>query len=136
MPDKPSLGTWLKGGVFALAGLGVIAGASAGAVSTRGFLHTAARVPGVVTRLNAGGFHPEIQFTTALGQVVSYPQGGMIKSYHAGERVSVFYNPSLPSRDPRLDTFGSLWLDWIMLGLMGIIFVGIGAFLMLGKEEQ
>jgi len=131
----PSLAARLKGGVFAFAGLCVVCGAVAGVVSTRDFLRTAARAPGIVTRLNAGGFHPEIQFTVASGQRVQYPQGGMIKSYHAGESVFVLYDPHHPGQDPRLDTFGALWMDWITLFGMGAVFIGIGSLLIFGKEE-
>lgn len=86
-----NLATRLEGGVLAVAGLGAIIGACAGAVSTRNFLQTAACAPGVVTRLNAGGFHPEIRFTAGLGQIVNSPQGGMIKRYRVGEWVSLLH---------------------------------------------
>ncbi len=136
--SKPrnDLPTRLKGGVFAVVGLSVIAGASAGAVSTHHFVQTAAHAPGVVTKLNAGGVHPEVQFTSASGRVVSYPQGGMIKSYRTGERVTVLYDPGAPSLDPHRDTFGALWLDWISLFGLGAVFVGIGLLLAFGRQQE
>jgi hypothetical protein len=33
---------------------------------------------GVVSRLDAGGSHPQVGFTTAAGQRISYAQGGEI----------------------------------------------------------
>ncbi len=133
--QKPSLGDKLKGGVFALVGLGVMIGAGAGAVSTYRFVKNAASAPGIVTRLNAGGSHPQIQFTAASGMVISYPQGGMISGYRAGQRVSVLYRPSSPNADPSLNTFGALWLDWILLLGLGAVFVSAGWLLMFGTEK-
>lgn len=134
--QKPNWGDRLKGGVFAVAGLGVMTGAAFGTVSTHTFVLSAAHAPGVVTQLNAGGSHPEIQFTAASGQVVRYPQGGMISGYRPGEKVSVLYHPSRPNDGPSLDTFGALWGMWIMLFVMGAVFVGAGSLLMLGKAEE
>ena len=59
----------------------------------------------------------------------------MIKSCHAGERVFVLYDPRRPSQNPRLDTFGALWMDWISLFGLGAAFIGVGSLLMFGKEE-
>ena len=134
-PKKPNLGDRLKGGVFAVVGLGVMVGVGFGAASTRRFVQSAAHAPGVVTRLNAGGSHPEIRFTAAAGQIVSYPQGGMISGYYPGERVSVLYDPRDPSDSPCLNAFGALWLGWIMLLGLGAAFVGAGSLLMFGKKE-
>ena len=133
---KPNLGDRLKGGVFAVVGLGVITGAAFGAVSTHHFVQMAAHAPGVVTRLNAGGSHPEIRFTAAAGQIVSYPQSGMISGYRPGERVSVLYDPRDPGDSPCLNAFGTLWLDWIMLLGLGAVFVGVGTLLMFGKAKE
>ena len=55
------------------------------------FLPQAQRAPGVVTKLNAGGSHPEIEFTSADNQVISYAQGGMISGYEVGQPVQVLY---------------------------------------------
>ena len=134
--QKPNLGDRLKGGVFAVFGLGVMFGAGVGAVSTRHFVQSAAHAPGVVTRLNAGGSHPEIRFTAAGGQIVSYPQGGMISGYHTGQRVSILYDPRDPSDSPCPSAFGALWLDWIMLFGLGAVFAGVGTLLMFGKAKE
>lgn len=129
------LGTRLKGGVFAVVRLGLTVGVLVWAASTVRFVRTAAHAPSVVSRLNAGGAHPEIVFTAASGQIVSYPQGGMIADYRAGQRVGVLYNPRRPSESPCLNTWPALWLDKVMLLLMGLLFCGIGGWLALGREE-
>lgn len=133
---KPDVIDQLKGGVFAVVGLGVIIGAGFGAVSTHRFVQTAARAPGVVTGLNAGGSHPQVQFTASSGQVVSYPQDGMISGYRTGQRVSILYDPHDPSGSPCLDVFSALWMDWIMLFGLGTVFVCAGMSLMFGKSKE
>ncbi len=73
------------------------------------FLEVAQAVDGQVERLNAGGSHPQVAFTTATGQRISYPQGGMIFGYEPGQPVRVLYDPARLRLEPVLDTFGALW---------------------------
>ncbi len=134
--ERNNLPTRLKGELFAVVGLGLIIGVIAWCVSTAHFVRSAARAPGVVTRLNAGGTHPEIQFTAASGKVVDYPQGGMIWGYHTGERVRVLYDPRCPSDSPSLDTLPALWLGQGMVLLLGIVFCGSGLGLAFGPKED
>ena len=134
--QRYDLGTRLKGGVFAVVGLGLAIGVVAWTVSTAQFIKTAGHAPGIVSKLNAGGSHPEIVFTAASGQVVSYPQGGMIGGYKTGQHVSVLYNPHNPRLDPCLDTWAALWLDKLMLLGMGLVFLCIGGWQIFGFEEK
>lgn len=134
--ERNDLPTRLKGGLFAVVGLGLIIGVIAWCVSTANFIRSAARAPGVVTRLNAGGSHPEIQFTVASGEVVTYPQGGIIWGYHTGERVWVLYDPRSPNSDPTLDTIPALWFDQGMMLLMGLVFLSIGLWTAFGPKED
>ena len=137
-PPKPrnDLLTRLKGGVFAVVGLCLTIGVCAWSVSNLHFIRTAARAPGIVTRLNAGGAHPEISFTAASGQVVDYPQGGMIGWYRTGQHVWVLYNRRDPGDSPCLDTIPALWFDGGMLLLMGLVFLSMGLFLAFGPKEE
>ena len=128
--------TRLKGGVFAVVGLGLTVGVCAWSVSSLHFIRCAARAPGIVTKLNAGGSHPEVSFTAASGEVVDYPQGGMILGYHAGQPVTVLYDPHHPRDSPCLDTIPALWFDQGMLLLMGIVFLSIGLHLAFGPKED
>ena len=105
-------------------------------ISNLHFIQTAARAPGIVTKLNAGGSHPEVSFTAASGEVVDYPQGGMISGYHTGQHVTVLYNPRDPSDSPCLDTIPALWFDQGMLLLMGLAFLIIGLYLVFGPKEE
>ena len=119
---NPALRT-LKSIVFTLVGVGLMIGASCWAASTWRFVVRAAIAPGTVVKLNAGGAHPEIRFTTAAGQAVEYPQGGMIWGYHAGEKVEVLYDPQNPTTDPVINTSGALWGFTAMDFLLGTAFV-------------
>ena len=75
--DNPALRT-LKSIVFTLIGVGLMISALCWAASTWRFMARAKAASGLVVKLNAGGAHPEIRFTTATGQTIEYPQGGMI----------------------------------------------------------
>lgn len=93
------------------------------AYSTREFVQHAARANGVVVALNAGAAHPEIEFTSASGEKISFPAGGFI-SFRKGQRAAVLYRREDPYRGPRLDHFGQLWAPLIIsasLALMGIL---------------
>ena len=111
---------------FTLIGLGLLVAAVLVGRSTLHFIRTALRAPGVVTRLNAGGSHPEVQFTARSGQVVSYPQGGEISGYQAGDRVTVLYDPRQPASTACTDVPGALWDAAGGLGFLGVVFFGVG----------
>ena len=113
----------VKSIVFTLVGVGLMIGAVGWGISTGRFMTRAASAPGVVVRLNHGGAHPEVRFTTAAGEVIEYPQGGIIWGYRVGDRVEVLYEPEHPDRDPIIHTTGALWGFVAMDFLMGAVFV-------------
>jgi hypothetical protein len=86
---------------------------------------------GVVTSLNAGGSHPEIEFTTATGETVSYPQGGMIFGYQPGDRVRVLYLPSAPRETATLDAFGARYSWACFLGAAGCMPLVLGVVMLI-----
>lgn len=84
---------------------------------------------GFVVRLNAGGSHPQIQFRTRMGQIVSYPQGGFVFDYRKGDKVKVLYNPGDPSGNPVVKAFWILWgdvLQYISIGALILVYAVIG----------
>lgn len=95
---------------------------------TRAFLRSAVVVPGVVSALNAGGSHPQIDFTTPNGTRVSYPQGGLIFGYRPGQSVRVLFDPRDPEGTARLDAFGALWFDTVALSVLGLVFLVVGVY--------
>ncbi len=95
--------------VFTLVGLALMVSAVCWAVSTFHFVARAASAPGLVVKLNGGGAHPEVRFTTAAGGTIEYPQGGMIWGCRAGDRVEVLYEPENPTGSAVINRPGALW---------------------------
>ncbi|RQT27967.1 DUF3592 domain-containing protein [Burkholderia contaminans] len=116
-----------KGIVFTIAGTCMLIATALYAQSTREFLRTSVVVPGHVIKLNAGPHHPEIAFTTLAGEQVEYPQGGAV-SVQDGATVEVRYTPDAPGMSARMNTFGAIWGDVLMIGGMGVVFFlgGVG----------
>jgi hypothetical protein len=79
-----------------------------------------------VERLNAGGTHPQIQFTTPAGDRVSYPQGGLIFGYEPGQTVRVLFEAHDPKGTAQIDAIGALWFDSIGLSFVGLIALLVG----------
>jgi hypothetical protein len=119
------LGKLLLGVLFALIGIGLLGIALNLAVDRREFLTHAQSADGVVSRLNAGGSHPEIAFTTDTGENISYPQGGLIFGYQSGQAVRVHYLPEQPARAV-IDDAGALWGPSGLLGCLGLLFTLAG----------
>ncbi len=118
----------MKGLFFTVIGAALLIAAVIAAMGVQRFRDAAARADGVVERLNAGGSHPQIRFTTMAGDVVSYAQGGLIFGYRAGDRVRVMYRPDRPQATARLDQFGAMWAMPLLLGFLGAGF-SIGGML-------
>lgn len=111
--------------LFGFIGVAVVAFACGWLWSVHSFTSRAVRASGVVTKLIAGGSHPEVAFVTATGEQVSSVQGGLIAGYREGERVDVLYLAEEP-RNAQLDSFGALWGFPSLFLLLGVVFVGAG----------
>ncbi|GAA3724333.1 hypothetical protein GCM10022268_35550 [Sphingomonas cynarae] len=109
----------MKGLFFTIIGAALLIAAAIAAMGVQRFRDAAARADGVVERLNAGGSHPQIRFTTMAGDVVSYAQGGLIFGYRTGDSVRVMYRPDRPQATARLDQFGAMWAMPLLLGFLG-----------------
>ena len=114
--------------VLLFAGVLLLAGAAVTALHTNRFIAHAAMRPGAVTRLNAGGSHPQINFTTQDGTLVSYPQGGMVAGFTAGQPVQVLFDPANPRATARVRSFGSLWGSSTTLAICGIVLLALASF--------
>ena len=108
--------------IFRVAGIGLILFVGVWALSTHHFIQSTSSAPGQVTRLRAGGSHPEIEFQTVEGKTISYGQNGFIFGYRVGDRVTVLYDPQHPY-DASIDTFGALWGFHVIILLMGLVFI-------------
>jgi hypothetical protein len=115
----------IKAIVFFVVGVGLLIASVVTGIALRGFISRAVSAPGVVSRLNAGGSHPEIEFTTASGEMISYPQGGLIFGYRPGQKVRVLYAEDNPKGTAHVNSFGALWFTPLTL-------FGLGLGLMIG----
>ncbi|AIO49159.1 MULTISPECIES: DUF3592 domain-containing protein [Burkholderia] len=107
-------------------GVGLLVAAAISAQSTREFLRTSIVVPGLVVKLNAGGYHPEIQFTTKTGQQISYPQGGIVTKVELGQRVEVRYQADDPDGSATMNVFAAIWDSTIVFAFMGAVAIVCG----------
>lgn len=109
--------------IFGLVGAILLAIAGYMTFARYEFLSQAQQAPGVVKALNAGGSHPEIEFTSADNHVISYPQGGMIFGYEVGQPVQVLYRRENPQATAVIQDRGALWGTQVLLGFMGLVFL-------------
>jgi len=126
----------MKGLFFAAVGAALLIAAMIATVGVQRFRHTALDADGVVERLNTGGSHPQIRFTTAGGVSISYAQGGLIFGYQPGDRVRVMYRSDQPQATARLDSAGSMWAMPLFLVLLGSGFAIGGLLHLLGTRAR
>ena len=93
-----------------------------------GFLAQAQRAEGHVSALNAGGSHPQIDFTDATGEAFSYPENGLIFGYEVGDPVTVSYLPESPNITAIIEDRGALWGANLMAGILAITFTASGGY--------
>jgi hypothetical protein len=76
---------------------------------------------------------PVVEFQTEAGTTVTFKDSlgtGWVR-YRRGERVPVLYHPARPS-EARIQSFGSLWLACLSVGVFGLVFTACGGLLLLG----
>lgn len=112
-------------GVLLLLGVALLTLAAWSAVDTAAFVARAQETIGTVSRLNAGGSHPQIEFQTETGSAVGYPQGGMIAGFRTGQSVRVLYEAADPAGSARVATFGSLWGESVVWCLAGMLLLAV-----------
>ena len=112
----------LRAATFLLVGIALLAGAAATARGAARFMRTSQVAPGVVTRLLAGASHPEIRFATPDGRSFTYPQGGLVGGYRAGQAVRVRYLPADPDESASVDRWPAVWGATLLLSLLGGVF--------------
>ncbi|VWB54630.1 hypothetical protein BLA23254_02498 [Burkholderia lata] len=114
-------------GISAIAiGVSLLIASAINAQSTREFLKTSILVPGFVVKLDAGGYHPEIQFTTRTGQQISYRQGGIVTKVELGQRVEVRYQADDPDGSATMNVFAAIWDSTIVFTSIGVVAIVCG----------
>jgi len=135
-------------GIFAVVGLGLLAGGIYSVRHTRQFLQAAVTAPGVVTenvwredrtsdRGTSGAYYPRIHFRTTDGQDVSFVSstGSSPPSYRVNEPVAILYDPQQPF-NASISSFGSLWAASIVLFGLGVTFTGPGIGFLVWKRAS
>lgn len=120
-----------SGGMFSsllitLIGAGLLLIAGKVASDRYDFVSEAKVAQGLVSELNAGGAHPQIDFTSIAGEKISYPQGGFIFGYQIGQPVRVLYAPERPANSAIIDDPWALWATPAVIGGLGLLFVICG----------
>lgn len=116
----------LRGLLFTVIGGIVLAIATRGAIGRVASLRHAQAADGIVEGLNAGGSHPQVAFTTASGERISYAQNGLVFGYREKQAVRVLYVPDDAKASATVDDLGALWGMTVLLGMMGSVFAGVG----------
>jgi len=93
--------------------------------SIASFVAGAETAPGSVVELNAGGSHPEVEFTPEGGEPIRYPQNGLIAGFAVDDSVQVLYTPGDPS-SAVIDNAGALWGFPIGGLVLGLVFAVVG----------
>lgn len=127
--------------VFALAGVGMLAGSVFLYKTTSSFLAEAIKAPGTVVELVASQssdgttYRPIVQFKRQNGQTVTFESstGSNPPSYSQGQRVEVFYRPTAP-QDAEINDFFSLWGPPAICGTLGAAFFAFGGGFILASR--
>lgn len=96
-------------------GIGLLIWATLVASNTNDFLKSSVVVSGRVVELQHGPNHPTITFVTQSGKHISFPDGGFLPSLSMGDQVPVRYRPDAPLQSAKLDFFGPIWGNAIVL---------------------
>lgn len=136
VPMVSSAGNRLQGLLFLLVGIGLLIAAGVYGLKSYDFVQQASRADARVVALNAGGSHPQVEFETASGETVSYPQGGLIFGYAVGDPVRVLYRPENPRATASVDAWGALWGGALFLFSLGLAFASAGGWKLASRNSN
>jgi len=119
--------------IFAIIGLALLTGCVYLYSDKQAFKKKAEISQGVVVELIIERFDktimyaPIISFTTKEGDKIEFTSaiGNNSPSYRVGETVEIIYDPKEPNKAD-INSFTSLWMAPLILGVFGIIFFLIG----------
>jgi hypothetical protein len=110
---------------FLLIGIALLAVALYLYRNTSNFIDSARKAQGTVVALRSGA--PEVKFRTEQGREIQFTSSVSSKppSYSVGETVEVLYPPDQPDK-AEVNSFMTLWLGVIIVGVLGTVFSLIG----------
>jgi hypothetical protein len=113
--------------VFALVGIALLAIGFVSFRRQRDFLAGAVSTSGTIVETRGPGNRPVFEFADQR-EHVHRVTGSVSRShsYQRGQKVKVLYRLANP-KDAQLDSFSERWLIPLVLGGMGIVFVGVAA---------
>ena len=123
----------IGGPVFLVLGLALLVFGFRSALETHTFVRSAVRTEGIVSKLNAGELHPQIDFTTMNNMDISYPQGGLVFGLRPGEKVEVLFDAGNPAETATVNTVGAVWFTTLMLSGLGALSILMGTLAWLSK---
>jgi hypothetical protein len=108
------------------------------ALHTSHFIHHASHADGIVTKLTARNndsgsiyYVPTFIFKTSTSQQISIDSdtGSNPSGFAVGEHVRVLFDPDEP-QNARIATTAQLWLFSMIFGIIGVLLLPIGIFLL------
>lgn len=80
---------------------------------------------------DGNSYCPIVDFTTRLGQTYSHHSDvcSWPPSFEVGQKVTIYYDPANPNNS-QLDSFLGVWFIPVLFTFMGLVFGGIGYFIL------
>ncbi|WP_435015957.1 DUF3592 domain-containing protein [Tundrisphaera sp. TA3] len=146
LTDRPAQGgsiLTVVGGIFAVVGLGLLAGGFWSYRSSQRFVAKAATAEGEVVRLirqeqpDRVSYRPLVRFRTPAGRAVEFTPATSSDppAYAAGDRVEILYDPARPE-SASIRSFFDLWGVAAILGPLGFVFSAIGLGLLAFRVRE
>jgi hypothetical protein len=103
--------------------------------STVEFVRTSKVAQAEVVGLNAGGKHPQVEFTTFDGEHISVPTSSWFRSVSVGDKVEMRYDPKHP-RIARINSLFGVWFLHLFCGVPAIVLAVGGLLGLSGKGSE
>lgn len=129
--------------VFSLIGIGMLVGTFFWYQNIESFIAESAKAEGKVTEVvrsrssDSTTYKPVVQFYAPNGELIEFMSGtgSNPPSHTVGEKVEVLYLPENP-HDAKINSFFSLWLGPLIVGVMGGIFFLVGAVMVIATVNK
>ncbi len=130
--------------VFSIVGLPFLVISIFVGVANYKFIHTADRAQGKVVELissqdseGSRTYRPKVSFQSTNGESHEYisSSGTNPPAHKVGDKVTLYYENSNPD-NAKIDSFMDLWFLPAIMGLLGVIFFGIGGCIIMFQIKK